>query len=334
MTPFRQTRSVVVAVVMAALAFAIPASAWAKTPGQTYCFHGICHRVLTVMETSRIVGRTETVVTSFYDDPKVDVGNPSLQTSSGERFDPRSDRSVASPIYPNGTRLLLWNPKTSAAAEVRVTNSGPYHGSRRLDVSPRIAERLGFKPLGVSQLLVTVLAAPSLEDAQYVKGRSYAPVGGYLGVFENQERARLATLLSRTENATASVAKPAPKTTQPTPSAQAAATSKGADPSKPLHTSSVGWNTTGQPIRPPLQRPTPAAKAAATAVPAPVTASKQAVAPLPATLAEPQPLPAARASWPPAANRATSPSDWAGTLNDSETSAARTPAAKSLGLRP
>ena len=63
--------------------------ALAKTPGQTYCFRGICHRVLTVEETKRMVGRTETVVASFYDDPKVDGANPNIMTSSGERFDPR-----------------------------------------------------------------------------------------------------------------------------------------------------------------------------------------------------------------------------------------------------
>lgn len=167
-----------------------PPAAYAKTPGQTYCFYGVCHRVLTIEETARAVGRGETVVASFYDDPKLDAGNPSLLTSSGTRFDPRSDQTVASPLYPNGTRLLVWNAKTGAAAEVRVTNSGPYHGIRRLDVSSRAAELLGFKPLGLARLAVMVLAAPTPDEARYQKGRTYTAVAGYLGVFESAEQAR------------------------------------------------------------------------------------------------------------------------------------------------
>lgn len=221
--------------ILAAVAALWTFPALAKTPGQTYCFRGVCHRVLTVEETKRMVGRTETVVASFYDDPKVDAANPNIMTSSGERFDPRSDRTVASPIYPNGTRLLLWNPKTRAAAEVRVTNSGPYHGVRRIDVSAVAAEKLGFRRFGVSQIAVTVVGAPSEDEARYVKGRKYAAVPGYLGVFESQDAARLAVLARQ-------------------PTTAGAIASMGVAPPAPLTTGSVGWVTTAKPVMRPLSK--------------------------------------------------------------------------------
>jgi rare lipoprotein A (peptidoglycan hydrolase) len=217
---------------------AVPATpTFAKEPGKTYCFFGVCHRVLTLEETQRAVGRTETVIASFYDHPNRDSGNPSLSTSSGERFDPSNDRTAASPIYPNGTRLLVWNAKTMAAAEIRVTNSGPYHGARRLDVSRGAAERLGFRPLGVSRLSVTVLSAPTPQEAKYQKGRSYTPTAGYLGVFEN------AALAHASVGSGGQAARPA--------------VAAGRAP-KLIHTGSVGWDKSVKPVRPPLQRPTSA----------------------------------------------------------------------------
>ena len=142
-------------------------------------------------------------------------------------------RSAASPIYPNGTRLLLWNVRTKAAAEVRVTNSGPFHGARRLDVSRGAAERLGFRPSGIGQLSVTVLSAPTAAEAQYLKGRTYAPVAGYLGVFESAAHAHLAA---------------ASGASGPRPAKAATALPN------PVHTGSVGWDTKTQPVRQPLTR--------------------------------------------------------------------------------
>ena len=234
----RLSVAMVVSGLAAVVLLASDAPAEAKAPGQTYCFHGVCHRVLTLEETQRAVGRAESVIVSFYDHPTRDKGNPSIATSSGERFDANNDRTAASPIYPNGTRLLLWNAKTKAAAEVRVTNSGPYHGARRLDVSRGAAERLGFRPIGVSQLSVTVLSAPSSQEARYVKGRTYAPAAGYLGVFDSAGLAR-AAVGGGGNGPTA-----------------ATATVAGA---KPMHTGSVGWDKTVKPVRPPLHRHAPVA---------------------------------------------------------------------------
>ena len=139
---------------------AIAAGAAAKSPGTTYCINGVCHRVHTIAEVRARIGAEETVGASFYDDCKVDVGNPCTALSSGEAFQPERADNAASPVYPNGTVLIVSNPKTSRSARVRINNSGPYYKGRMLDVSRATAERLGFLDAGIAQLKVRVIAAP------------------------------------------------------------------------------------------------------------------------------------------------------------------------------
>lgn len=155
----------------------------AKTPGTTYCYLGACHRVLTLEETARAVGSVTTVVASHYDVPWRDPFNPSLFTSSGEMFRAEADDSAASPIYPDGTRLLVWEPVTGGAAVVRVNNAGPYFTDRMLDLSRGAADKLGLARRGVGRVDVLVLSAPEPGEATYVAGRVYDPVPGYLGTF-------------------------------------------------------------------------------------------------------------------------------------------------------
>ncbi|HEY8276576.1 MAG TPA: RlpA-like double-psi beta-barrel domain-containing protein [Methyloceanibacter sp.] len=129
----------------------------AKKPGSTYCFNGICHRVQTLAETKMLIGREETVRASFYDDCKVDRGNPCTKLSSGEELRADLADNAASPVYPDGTILVLSNPKNSARARVRINNSGPYVKGRLLDVSRATAEQLGFINTGVAELRVRVV---------------------------------------------------------------------------------------------------------------------------------------------------------------------------------
>jgi rare lipoprotein A len=160
-------------------------SAVAKTPGKTYCFDGVCHRVLTLAETQRRVGTREKAVASFYDDCRRDRNNPCGLTSSGAVFRPGAADNAASPIYPNGTKLLVFNPRNRKAAVVRVNNAGPYSGRRTLDLSRAAAEKLGFRNSGVARLVVQVIKAPSAQEARYKRRRRYAPVKGYLGQFDD-----------------------------------------------------------------------------------------------------------------------------------------------------
>jgi rare lipoprotein A len=144
----------------AAVSGALPSPASAKSPGKTYCYNTICHRVKTLAEMEKLVGFEEVVTASFYDDCKKDKHNPCSALSSGEEFRPDLPDNAASPVYPNGTILILENPKTQASLLVRVNNSGPYHKSRLLDVSRAAAEQLGFAKMGIAKLKVTVISGP------------------------------------------------------------------------------------------------------------------------------------------------------------------------------
>ncbi|MET0431379.1 MAG: septal ring lytic transglycosylase RlpA family protein [Hyphomicrobium sp.] len=168
----------------------VAAPAEAKTPGKTYCFNGICHRVLSIPEMVAIVGHDETLEASHYDDCRRDRFNPCGLTSSGEAFRPNEADSAASPIYPDGTVLLIRNPANGSTAVVRVNNAGPYWRKRKLDVSRAAAERLGFAERGVATLEVRVMSAPSIVDATYKKNRRYAPVPGPIGEFASLDQAQ------------------------------------------------------------------------------------------------------------------------------------------------
>ncbi|AHB48921.1 rare lipoprotein A [Hyphomicrobium nitrativorans NL23] len=133
-------------------------TAAAKTPGKTYCYNKVCHRVKTLDEMEKLVGHEEVLVSSYYDDCKVDKFNPCTRLSSGEEHRPDLPDNAASPVYPNGTILLL--EKNGTKLLVRVNNSGPYRKGRMLDVSRAAAEELGFKKKGVAKIKVTVISGP------------------------------------------------------------------------------------------------------------------------------------------------------------------------------
>lgn len=184
--------------VLAASSLVIGMTAWgsisvAKFPGSKHCYNDICHRVMTVGETQAAIGVVQLVKASHYDAPERDRYNPRLETSSGERFQADRADNAASPIFPDGTKLLVWNAATGMAAAIRINNAGPYFPGRDLDVSRALAERLGFAHAGVATLHITVIAAPSEEEARYRRGRNYPAMPGVLGQFGSLELARLAS---------------------------------------------------------------------------------------------------------------------------------------------
>jgi rare lipoprotein A (peptidoglycan hydrolase) len=165
-------------------------SSEAKTPGSTYCFNGICHRVLSIPEMVAIVGQDQMFQASYYDDCRRDRYNPCGLTSSGEAYRPNEADSAASPVYPDGTILLIRNPENGKAAVVRVNNAGPYWRQRMLDVSRATAENLGFAEQGVGNLEVRVMSAPSIVDATYKQNRRYPQVPGPIGAFASLDQAQ------------------------------------------------------------------------------------------------------------------------------------------------
>ena len=168
----------------------VPAEA--KTPGKTYCFRGYCHKVLTLDETQKLVGTATVHVASNYDDCKHDRFNPCGLTSSGSVFHPEQPDNAASPIYPDGTVVLVRHPKNKRSAVLRINSAGPYHKNRTLDVSRATAEVLNFDKQGVADLEVKVLKAPTKQEASYRERRIYPPVPGFLGVAETLEMATAA----------------------------------------------------------------------------------------------------------------------------------------------
>ena len=166
------------------------APAEAKTPGKTYCFNRVCHRVLSIQEMVTLVGRDQFVEASYYDDCRRDPSNPCGLTSSGEAFRPDEADSAASPIFPDGTILLIRNPGNGSTAVVRVNNAGPYWRKRNLDVSRATAVKLGFAESGTARLEARVMSAPSIIDATYKRNRHYAQVPGPIGKFASLDQAQ------------------------------------------------------------------------------------------------------------------------------------------------
>ena len=177
------------ALVGAAAALTVSATAvppaHAKSPGTRYCFHGYCHRVGTLAQTDTLVGWRGYIQASYYDSCHRDPLNPCGLTSSGTVFRADLADNAASPLLPDGTVILAYNPKTSDASVLRITNAGPYSGERKLDVSRAAAEKLGFRKQGVAGLVITVLQSPTKAEANYVRRRVYPIVPGYLGKFAN-----------------------------------------------------------------------------------------------------------------------------------------------------
>lgn len=170
------------------------APASGKTPGTTYCYVGVCHKVKTIPETAAEIGKPHHVIASYYDAPWRDRFNPRLETSSGEIFRPEDDDNVASPHYPDGTRLLVWSPINGAAAVVRVNNAGPYYSNRTLDASAGLAMQLGFGFRGIARVELLVLSAPRPAETEYALARRYAPVPGTIGTFKGLAEAHAAWL--------------------------------------------------------------------------------------------------------------------------------------------
>jgi rare lipoprotein A len=155
----------------------------AKSPGTRYCFHGYCHRVGTLAQTDTLVGWRGYLLASYYDSCHLDRLNPCGLTSSGAVFRADLPDNAASPLLPDGTVILAYNPKTGDASVLRITNAGPYSGERKLDVSRAAAEKLGFRKQGTAALVISVLQSPTKADANYVRRRVYPIVPGYLGRF-------------------------------------------------------------------------------------------------------------------------------------------------------
>jgi rare lipoprotein A len=101
-------------------------------------------------------GKDQKGVASFYD--AKDAGKT---TASGKPL-AVNRMTAASPTLPLGSKAKVVNTKTGRSAQVTITDRGPYAKGRVLDVTPKVAERLGIeKKKGVAPVVVKPVSKPA-----------------------------------------------------------------------------------------------------------------------------------------------------------------------------
>jgi rare lipoprotein A len=98
---------------------------------------------------------------------KVWVGNASWygsdfdgrKTANGERFSAES-LTAAHPSLPFGSLVRVVNPRNGKFEVVRINDRGPYQEGREIDVSYRVARKIGLIHSGVSQVRLELMQLP------------------------------------------------------------------------------------------------------------------------------------------------------------------------------
>lgn len=105
-------------------------------------------------------GKTRTGEASYYADHFA-----GQTTASGEPFDPKA-MTAASPTLPLGTEAKVTNKETGQTAHVTVNDRGPYAEDRILDVSPKVADKLGMKEDGTAEVKVEPTHVPKRDQPE------------------------------------------------------------------------------------------------------------------------------------------------------------------------
>ena len=81
------------------------------------------------------------------------------KTADGERFDAES-LTAAHPNLPFGSLVRIVNPQNGKFEVVRINDRGPYQEGREIDVSYRVARKIGLIHSGVSQVRLELMQLP------------------------------------------------------------------------------------------------------------------------------------------------------------------------------
>ena len=81
------------------------------------------------------------------------------KTADGERFNSES-LTAAHPNLPFGSVVRVVNPRNGKFELVRINDRGPYQEGREIDVSYRVARKLGLIHAGVNQVRLDLLELP------------------------------------------------------------------------------------------------------------------------------------------------------------------------------
>ncbi|MED5546028.1 MAG: septal ring lytic transglycosylase RlpA family protein [Pseudomonadota bacterium] len=82
------------------------------------------------------------------------------RTASGAIFDPE-ELTAAHPSLPFGTQVQVTNPSNGESVVVTITDRGPYHGNRIIDLSKAAAREIGIMRRGSGTVELAVLAQES-----------------------------------------------------------------------------------------------------------------------------------------------------------------------------
>lgn len=81
------------------------------------------------------------------------------KTANGEEFD--SDAlTAAHPTLPFGSIVRVVNPKNHKFEVVRINDRGPYQEGREIDVSYRVARKIGLTEAGVVKVRLELMQLP------------------------------------------------------------------------------------------------------------------------------------------------------------------------------
>jgi rare lipoprotein A len=81
------------------------------------------------------------------------------KTANGERFDAES-LTAAHPNLPFGSLVRVVNTRSGKFEVVRINDRGPYQEGREIDVSYRVARKIGLIHSGVSQVRLELIQLP------------------------------------------------------------------------------------------------------------------------------------------------------------------------------
>ena len=81
------------------------------------------------------------------------------KTANGEVFSTEA-LTAAHPNLPFGSLVRVVNPRNGQFELVRINDRGPYQEGREIDVSYRVARKLGLIHRGVNQVRLELLALP------------------------------------------------------------------------------------------------------------------------------------------------------------------------------
>jgi rare lipoprotein A len=112
--------------------------------GGSYTVHGRRYHVMNPAAAARY---RETGTASYYG---TESGS---RTANGERYSTRA-MTAAHKTLPFGTRVRVTNLENGSHATFRINDRGPFVRGRIIDLTPKGADRLGFKRQGLTRVRV------------------------------------------------------------------------------------------------------------------------------------------------------------------------------------